>query len=156
MNVSCRPGLPGMTSDIGKLANWPAGMPAPEAGGEVDLGDLRVDRPVVGLHRLGELVVLTSALHPGGGCVLTSRKPAGILIWTLVVLALSTSLGTRNARVALAPTGTTLGCRLTCAAALAGRAMAPAPTSAMTLRRMSIPFVDCGAALIAPAPSRSW
>ncbi len=46
-------------------------------------------------------------------------KPGGTCTSSLVVLALSISLGTRMSSVALAPAGNTFGWKLTCACALA-------------------------------------
>ena len=87
----------------------------------------------------------TAALHPGTDCAKTLRIGGveGRKICTFVVVAVSSSFGTRNAIcVSLAPFGALSGATVTCAQA----GMAPAHTS---------PTINADAATISPYHFRS-
>jgi hypothetical protein len=67
---------------------------------------------------------LSAIVQPGTAAGATSSTPGGVLTAIFTVSAVGSSVGTRSVSVGCEPSGSTLGCRLTCACALAGSAPA--------------------------------
>jgi hypothetical protein len=99
------------------LANWPDGIPAPAFAVQTTSLTCVSMGPSSVCTGLASLEVRTFDVQPGGGWVETPMKPGGSWTCSLIVLALSISLGTRMSSVALAPAGTALAWTLTWASA---------------------------------------
>src|ERR1700684_1286893 len=93
---------------------------------------------------LAKFLVLTLADHPGTGRTFTVSKgrSVGRKTWTVTVLALSRSFGTRKVNsMSWDPAGKLLGWTVTCAQA--GRARTSVATTGRTTTTMRYPFL-CG------------